>query len=83
MTPAQIFGWKNYALAVVCILIGGYAFYRGNIDGGVKGILAGLALITLRDVMGKLLKAADDNCESLKHLRAAIEAELSTRRKGQ
>ena len=76
MTPARIFGWKNYALAVACILIGLAAFYRGNIDGGVKGVFAGLALITLRDVMGKLLKAVDDNCESLKHLRAAIETSL-------
>jgi hypothetical protein len=82
MTPAQISGWRNYLLAVVCIVIGLCAFYRGNVDGGVKGVLAGCALITLRNVIGKLLKAVDDNCESLKHLRAAIETELSTRRTG-
>ncbi len=80
MKPGKIIGWKNYALAVVCILLGLWAFSRGNMDGGVKGVLAGLAIITLRDVLGKVLGAVEANCKSLDDLRAAIETELSTRR---
>jgi hypothetical protein len=82
MTPAQISGWKNHLLGAVLIFIGLCAFYRGNVDAGAKAVLAGCALITLRDALGKLLKAVDANCETLNDLRAAIETELSTRRAG-
>ncbi len=79
MTPARIIGWKNYAVAGLFILVGLWAFERGNMDGAVKGLLAGLAWISLRDVLGKVLWAVDANCRSIDGLRAAIETELSTR----
>lgn len=77
MKPAQIIGWKNYGVAVLCILAGLWAFRRGDMDGAVKGLLAGLLVISLRDVLGKVLHAVDANRRSLDGLRAAIEAELS------
>jgi hypothetical protein len=80
MTHGQISGWKNYSLATGLILIGLYAFYRGNSDGGIKAILVGCAIITLRDAIGKGLRMLNDNCEALEDLRAAIETVLSTRR---
>ncbi len=82
MTPENIIGWKNYAVAALFILVGLWAFERGNMDGGVKGLLAGLAWISLRDVFGKVLAAVNENRRSLEGLRAAIETELSTRRVG-
>lgn len=80
MTAARIIGWKNYAVAALCIVAGLWAFSRGDMDGGVKGSLAGLLVISLRHVLGKVLGAIDDNRQSLDGLRAAIETELSTRR---
>jgi hypothetical protein len=77
LTPAKINGWKNYGVAVLCILAGLWALKHGDYDGFVKGSLAGLIVISLRDVLGKLLSAIHANCESLKDLRAAIETELS------
>lgn len=80
-TPANIIGWRNYAVAALCILAGLWCFLKGNIDGGFKGLLAGFALISLRNVMGKLLTAVDVNCQSLNDLRAAIETLLERERK--
>lgn len=77
MTPARIVGWKNYLVAMLCILAGLWALRRGDLDGAVKGILAGLLVISLRDVLGKVLTAVDANRLSLDGLRAAIETELS------
>jgi len=76
MTPAQIHGWRNYGVAVLCILAGLWAFKRGDLDGAVKGVLAGLVVISLRDVLGKVLSAVDGNRQSLDNLRAAIETAL-------
>jgi hypothetical protein len=72
--------WRNYALAWVCIFVGLWSFYRGDNDGGAKGVLAGLAIITLLDGFGKVLGAIDANRQSLDGMRGAIEAVL-TRRK--
>ena len=82
MTAAKIIGWKNYALAATCILVSLWAFSRGNADGGVKALLAGIAIITFRDVLGKVLAAVEANRQSLDGLRAAIETDLSTRKAG-
>jgi len=79
-TPAKIIGWKNYAVATLCFVAGLWAFAKGNVDGGVKGILAGLMVISLRDVLGKVLMAVNANCESLNGLRAAIETALEKRK---
>jgi len=76
MTPARIIGWKNYGVAVLCILAGLWALKHGDMDGFVKGTLAGGALISLRNVLGKVLGALDANRQSMDDLRAAIEAEL-------
>lgn len=77
MKSAQITGWKNYGVAVLCIIAGLWAFRRGDMDGAVKGILAGLAVISLRDVFGKVLRGVDANCQAMDGLRAAIETLLS------
>jgi hypothetical protein len=77
MTPSKITGWKNYALAVICIGIGLWNLHHGNTDAGIKGLLAGAAIITLRDVLGKMLQAINANQQALNGLRAAIETELS------
>lgn len=82
MTPGQISGWRNYLVAALCILAGVWAFKRGDMDGAVKGVLAGCVVISLRNVLGKVLSAVDANRKSLDGLRAAIETELSTRRNG-
>lgn len=76
MTPRQIIGWKNYAVAALCIVVGVWAYKRGNIEGALKGIFAGLAIIAFRDVLGKVLTSVDSNCQKLDDLRAAIEADL-------
>lgn len=82
MTPAKIAGWKTYTIGVFCILAGLWAFRRGDLDGTVKGLLAGMLIISLRDVLGKVLTSIEANRQSLDDLRAAIETELSTRRGG-
>ena len=76
MTPRQIIGWKNYAVATMCFLVGSWCFAKGDLDGGFKGVLAAFALISLRDVLAKVLTSVDSNCQKLDDLRAAIEAEL-------
>ena len=77
-TPAaKIIGWKNYALPAVCILVGLWALSRGNVDGAVKGILAGLGIMTLLDAFAKVLSAIELNRHSTDGLRGAIEAMLS------
>jgi len=80
MTAGKIIGWRNYAVAALCILTGVWALSRGSVASGVEGILAGLFIVSLRDALGKVLRAVDDNRQSLDGLRAAIETELS--RKG-
>jgi len=77
---AKVISWKNYALAVICILVGVTAFSRGDVDGGLKGVLAGFAIITLLDAFGKVLGAIDANRQSLDGMRAAVEAVLRRRR---
>jgi hypothetical protein len=79
MTPRQIVGWKNYAVAALCIIVGLWALKRGNIADALKALFVGLAIISLRDVLGKVLTAVDSNCEKLDNLRAAIEADLKRR----
>jgi hypothetical protein len=79
MTPGKIIGWKNYGVGVLCILAGLWAFRLGDMDGTVKGILAGLLVISLRDVLGKVLCAIEANRQTMDDLRAAIETELSSR----
>lgn len=79
MKLSKIVGWKTYAVAAVSILAGLIALKQRNIDGAVKGLIAGAALISLRDVLGKVLEMVDANRKSLDDLRAAIEAELTSK----
>lgn len=67
-------------MAALCILAGLWAFKQGHVDGGVKGLLAGFAIISFRNVLGKVLSAIEGNRLSLDGLRAAIETELTTRK---
>jgi len=77
MTWFQIVGWKVYGVAVISILCGMFALAHQHWVDGLKGIVFGLALITLRDTMGKILRAADDNRKALNNVRASIETLLA------
>ncbi len=81
MRTAQIIGWKTYAVAVLALIAGGYALTQRLWAEGIKGILFGLALIALRDVLGKILSLTDANRRTLADLRATIEADLTSRDK--
>lgn len=80
LTPAKVVGWKNYAVAALCFAASLWAFKLRDYDGAVKGFIAGLLVISLRDVLGKVLASVCANREATDGLRAAIETELSTRK---
>jgi hypothetical protein len=80
MTRLQIIGWKTYAVGVVSLILGGIALARGNVSDGLKGIVFGLALISLRDAVGKILRAIDDNRKSFNNMRAVVEAVMPKKR---
>lgn len=80
MTQSRITGWRNYALAVICILVGLIALMRGDWTNGPNILLAGFALITLRNVMGKVLAAIEANQQSLDNLRGALETCFEVRK---
>jgi hypothetical protein len=80
MTSLQIIGWKTYAVGVVSIILGCIALRSGNVGDGLKGIVFGLALIALRDAIGKILRAIDDNRKSFNNMRAAVEAAMPQKR---
>jgi uncharacterized membrane protein (GlpM family) len=73
MQTSQIIGWKSYAVGAVCIIIGMAALTRGYWGDGLKGILGGLALITLRDAIAKILRAIEDNRRAMDNLRAVAD----------
>lgn len=70
------FGWKTYAVAALSVVLGAIAFAQGYVADGLKGIVFGLALIALRDAMGKILHSIEGNRRALSHLRASIETVL-------
>jgi hypothetical protein len=74
MTRFQIIGWKTYGVATLAILFGLHAASRGNWSDGLKGIIGGCAVIALRDVLGKILSALDENRKAMNNMRASIEA---------
>ena len=76
MTPSQITGWKVNAIGVVSILLGLVGFFEKQPVEGTKGIMFGLALIALRDALGKVLGAIDSARVAMSDLRAAIETDL-------
>ena len=80
MTLAKIIGWKVNAVGVVSILLGAMALIESQHIEGIKGILFGLALLSVRNTLGKILAAIDSARIALSDLRAAIETELSTRK---
>ena len=80
MTRREIIGWKTYAVGVLSIICGSVALARGHVGYGLEGIIGGLALIALRDAIGKILRGIDGNRTSLNNMRAAIETLLSKRR---
>lgn len=73
MTTLQIVGWKVYAVGVAALVAGLIALTQGYLGDGVKGIIAGLALIALRDTMQKVLRGLDSNRKALDNVRAAID----------
>lgn len=73
MKPFQIVGWKTYLVGALASICGGIALSNGYTGEGLKGIIAGLALVTLRDAIGKVLRAIDDNREALNNMRASLE----------
>lgn len=77
MGSLKIIGWKTYLVAAVAIIAGSIAIYRGHHGEGLKGIIAGLALIAVRDAIGKLMWLVEENRQTLANLRAAIEASLT------
>ena len=73
MKSYQIIGWKTYVVAALAILIGIFLLLREQWGEGLKFIVAGFALIALRDAIGKILRGIDDNRKALNNVRAAIE----------
>lgn len=73
MRRVEIVGWKSYGVAVLAIFSGLGALYHHQWGDALKGIVGGLALIALRDAIGKILRAIDDNRRALNNMRAAIE----------
>lgn len=69
-------GWKVYAVAVASIILGAVALHKGFVADGLKGLVFGLALASLRDAIGKILHGIEGNRRALSDLRAAIEAAL-------
>jgi hypothetical protein len=77
---ARIIGWKTYAVAALSILIGVYAFSQGLGVEGVKAIIFGLALISLRDALAKHLRLTEENRKALDNLRAAVDGLYTIRK---
>jgi hypothetical protein len=85
MKSFQIIGWKTYLVGALAISIGCFLLFRRQWGEGLKFIVAGFALIALRDAIGKILRGIDDNRKALNNVRAAIETLLDTqsaRRRG-
>jgi hypothetical protein len=76
-TPAKIIGWKVNAVGVLSILLGVWALAEKQYVEGIKGILFGAALLSLRDTLGNILAAIDSARVAMSDLRAAIETSLS------
>jgi hypothetical protein len=77
ITPSTVIGWKVNAVGVASILLGLLAVVQKYYGEGIKGVMFGLALISLRDTLGKILAAIDSARIALSDLRAAIETSLS------
>ncbi|OLE52673.1 MAG: hypothetical protein AUG51_17020 [Acidobacteria bacterium 13_1_20CM_3_53_8] len=77
MRRRQIVGWKTYGVAGLALASGLYALYHQAWADGIKGIIAGLALVALRDAIGKILQALNENRAALNNVRAAVEVLLS------
>lgn len=77
MKSLHIIGWKTYSVAVISILCGWAALTHHSWSDGIKGIIFGLALIAVRDSIGKMLAAADGNRKALNNVRAGIEVLIS------
>ena len=77
MDSFKIIGWKTYLVAAAAILAGCLAIYQRHWGEGLKGIIGGLALIAVRDAIGKLMWLVEENRQTLANLRAAIEASLT------
>jgi uncharacterized membrane protein YjjP (DUF1212 family) len=73
-TQSRFYGWKTYSVAAAAIVCGVIALVNGYWSDGLKGIIAGLALMTIRDAIGKLHEAIDINHRTLRDLRASIDS---------
>lgn len=79
METKETIGWKTYTVAVIAIIAGLVAFAKGNWSDGVKGVIGGCALISLRDAVAKILRAIEANRRAVSNLRAAIDVYLTRR----
>jgi hypothetical protein len=77
MTPTEIIGWKVNAVGVASLVLGAVAIFEKQYIEGIKGILFGAALLSIRDTLGKMLGAIDSARIAMSDLRAAIETCLS------
>jgi hypothetical protein len=82
MTTLQIIGWKTYAVGAVAIVAGLIAWTQGYVGDGLKGIIGGFALISLRDAVAKILRAIEDNRAALDNMRAAIDTHWKSNSRG-
>jgi hypothetical protein len=82
MRSFQIIGWKTYVVATFAIVIGGFLLLREQWGEGLKFIVAGFALVALRDAIGKILRGIDGNRKALDNVRAAIETLVDSRPAG-
>jgi hypothetical protein len=73
MNRKEIVGWKTYGVAAISISIGILALAHGYVADGLKGVIFGLALISLRDGLGKVLSTTEGIGRALADLRAICE----------
>ena len=73
MKSFHIIGWKTYLVASLAIVVGLFLLFSKQWGEGLKFIVAGFALVALRDSIGKILRGIDDNRRALNNVRAAIE----------
>ncbi|MET0466902.1 MAG: hypothetical protein ABW007_27320 [Chitinophagaceae bacterium] len=76
----RVIGWKSYAVAALSIIAGAVAISLGLWVDGVKAIIFGLALISLRDALAKHMRLTDENRRALDNLRGAVDGLYGARK---
>jgi len=56
----SVHGWKTYLAAAAAILTGAVAITQGQVQVGISGIIAGMALIGVRGAAAKIITALQE-----------------------